>query len=133
MARLLRLTGDSFLLLHNNVVRRTQYWSDNHDGSGTNHLGMLLMMLRDELTGHSSWTTFMTEVCQIEPRSGHISPHDLNDRELWQSIVYDAASAIRSRCESLARVANVPEAIQTHPTPGGGAGSTSIAGSGGRR
>lgn len=44
-------TGNSYLLEHNSRVNRESYWSDNHDGSGHNHMGKLLMKLRYQLGG----------------------------------------------------------------------------------
>lgn len=44
-------TGDRYLVEHNPVKGRDEYWSDNHDGSGKNTLGLLLMKLRGEFFG----------------------------------------------------------------------------------
>ena len=44
-------TGNAYLLEHNSRVNRESYWSDNHDGSGHNHMGKLLMKLRYRLGG----------------------------------------------------------------------------------
>jgi hypothetical protein len=43
-------TRTAFLLEHNSK-RRDAVWSDNCDGTGQNWLGILLMLLRDELAG----------------------------------------------------------------------------------
>ncbi|MDX2041778.1 MAG: NADAR family protein [Acidobacteriota bacterium] len=44
-------TGDAYLLEHNEVKGRDDYWSDDHDGSGQNMLGQTLMALRQKLGG----------------------------------------------------------------------------------
>ncbi len=44
-------TGDAYLLEHNDVKGRDDYWSDDHDGSGQNMLGKTLMALRQTLGG----------------------------------------------------------------------------------
>merc|ERR1712216_215332 len=59
MAERLLLTGDAMLIEHNCVSGRDMIWSDNSDGSGTNWLGLMLMLIRDELQGTSEWTKFL--------------------------------------------------------------------------
>ena len=44
-------TGTAFLLEHNSVVGRDEYWSDDGMGTGRNWLGLQLMILREELSG----------------------------------------------------------------------------------
>ncbi|MGE0884183.1 MAG: NADAR domain-containing protein [Blastocatellales bacterium] len=44
-------TGDAYLLEHNEVKGRDDYWSDDHDGTGQNMLGETLMALRHSLGG----------------------------------------------------------------------------------
>ncbi len=39
-------TGSALLLEHNSEPGRDAFWSDDHDGSGANHLGRALMFLR---------------------------------------------------------------------------------------
>ena len=68
MAKGLLATGDHFLLEHNSVPGRDLVWSDNSDGSGTNWLGLQLMIIRDELTKKSSWTNFIYS--QVDGYSG---------------------------------------------------------------
>lgn len=43
---LLKTTGGAYLMEHNQAAR-DDYWSDNHDGSGKNMLGKMLMAIRD--------------------------------------------------------------------------------------
>ncbi|HEX8681704.1 MAG TPA: NADAR family protein [Ardenticatenaceae bacterium] len=48
----LLLTGDAYLLEHNEASGRDPGgWSDNHDGSGSNQLGQVLMEIRALLGG----------------------------------------------------------------------------------
>ena len=56
MADMLLKTGSTYLLEHNNRRGKDKIWSDNHDGSGSNWLGLLLMIVRDELCGTESST-----------------------------------------------------------------------------
>ncbi|MEM1054415.1 MAG: NADAR family protein [Bacteroidota bacterium] len=51
LAAALRATGDAYLLEHNSHTGRDSYWSDNCDGTGSNHLGLALMRLRATLGG----------------------------------------------------------------------------------
>lgn len=44
-------SDDAYLLEHNAVKGRDNYWSDDHDGSGTNMLGITLMDVRNTLGG----------------------------------------------------------------------------------
>jgi N-glycosidase YbiA len=44
-------TGSTYLIEHNPVKGRDNYWSDDNDGSGQNKLGILLMQLRAEYGG----------------------------------------------------------------------------------
>ena len=47
----LLLTEDAYLLEHNEMKGRDDYWSDDHDGSGANMLGKTLMSIRKSLGG----------------------------------------------------------------------------------
>lgn len=47
-------TKEAYLLEHNSVVDRDRYWSDNHDGTGKNMLGVSLMLLRGNLGGSNN-------------------------------------------------------------------------------
>ncbi|MBV1924698.1 MAG: NADAR family protein [Flavobacteriaceae bacterium] len=44
-------SGDAYLLEHNAIKGRDNYWSDDHDGTGTNMLGITLMDVRSILGG----------------------------------------------------------------------------------
>lgn len=47
----LLLTGEAYLLEHNEKQGRDNYWSDDHDGSGANMLGKTLMEVREACGG----------------------------------------------------------------------------------
>ena len=37
-------------------------WSDNHDGSGKNWLGLQLMLLRDQIRGEERWSSWLKQL-----------------------------------------------------------------------
>ncbi len=45
--KLLNATQNAYLLEHNAKKGRDNYWSDDHDGTGSNMLGRMLMAIRD--------------------------------------------------------------------------------------
>jgi ribA/ribD-fused uncharacterized protein len=47
MMNALKDTGAAYLLEHNPVIGRDNYWSDDHTGDGKNRLGKLLMSIRN--------------------------------------------------------------------------------------
>ncbi len=55
IARWLEATGDAFLVEHNPVKGRDAFWSDDHDGTGKNMLGILWMELRSEMRDRSKF------------------------------------------------------------------------------
>ena len=66
------------------VAGRDKVWSDNGDGSGSNWLGLQLMLRRDELrgAGEGGWTSFIQAVVDLQtgtPRS-----------DAWQRVVRSA-------------------------------------------
>merc|ERR1712007_354027 len=79
-------TGDAFLIEHNSVEGRDKVWSDNFKGDGTNWLGLQCMLIRDELNGTTTWTSFI---------QAHIDLNNGKPRSsVWQSTVQKACSAI---------------------------------------
>jgi len=62
----LKATGNTFLLEHNLKSGRDTIWSNNNDGSGKNWLGLQLMLLRDQLTGSRSWTSWIQQHVNFE-------------------------------------------------------------------
>ena len=53
MALILLSTGNKYLVEHNPIKGRDNFWSDDHDGNRQNKLGILLMKIRGELFGIS--------------------------------------------------------------------------------
>ena len=51
-ALVLLATGSRYLVEHNPIKGRDNYWSDDHNGTGLNRLGILLMKIRKELHGY---------------------------------------------------------------------------------
>ena len=89
MADMLLKTGSTYLLEHKNRRGKDKIWSDNHDGSGSNWLGLLLMIVRDELRGteSSAWLKY------AKVKQGH---------ELWSewmTMVRTASQALRDALE----------------------------------
>merc|ERR1712048_1258225 len=56
LAKMLVSTGDTFLVEHDDKVRKASVWGSNKDGSGTNWLGAMLMLYRDLLKRHDEST-----------------------------------------------------------------------------
>ena len=88
MAQALKMTGDSFLLEHNSVHGRDIIWSNNNDGTGTNWLGLQLMLLRDRLTGATAWTKWIE--AQIDLQTG--APRGTD----WQRSVQHATDVVNA-------------------------------------
>ena len=86
MTQKLIATGDTFLLEHNDMEGRDAIWSDNYVGNGKNLLGMLLMLIRDNITGRDSWTTFINT--HFDFTSHSVSP-------VWQDCVSQASATVR--------------------------------------
>ena len=95
MEKALLATGDAFLLEHNSVTGRDNVWSDNHDGTGSNWLGLQLMLLRGTLNPKSSLLQWIDS--QIDRNSGQPWTGSC-----WQAVVQEAAIVAerqRSICE----------------------------------
>merc|ERR1712107_391570 len=86
-------------LIEHNATSRDDLWSNNSDGEGANWLGMLLMLLRDHLTGKTTWTHFIENTCGIDVATGP----SLMPNPVWQQAVIDATASMQS---VLSRVAN---------------------------
>ncbi|CAE8609996.1 unnamed protein product, partial [Polarella glacialis] len=93
LAKALQLTDPAFLLEHNPQTGRDKTWSDNGDGSGLNWLGLQLMLIRDQICGHSgkpqSWTSKLRPLFNVD------TGLPLNDR--WQSAVQQASATLNSQ------------------------------------
>lgn len=92
MANALLQTQDAFLLEHNACVGRDKIWSNNCDGSGTNWLGLQLMLVRDELSGSRDWTEWLCK--HVDLSTGKMKD------DKWQQAVKVATATL---AESLAR------------------------------
>jgi len=86
----LQSTGDAFLLEHNSVRGRDNVWSDNNDGEGKNWLGVMLMLLRDELTGKTGWTDYVYSF--MDPPTG--APLNPEREQQWQDTVRSARQSL---------------------------------------
>jgi len=97
LAAALLKTESDFLLYHDPFKGEDPVWSDDFDGSGANWLGMLLMLIREELRLHpddtcnGEWTSFI-EGC-MDTRIG--APLTSRGAKAWQDAVRSAALAVR--------------------------------------
>lgn len=94
----LRNTGDAFLLEHGGEQSLDNAWA----GRGTNHLGLQLMIIRDELTRDEegeaapggdpmTWTEFARDICKIDLSSGQQEAAGVAP---WQSAIKSATSKV---------------------------------------
>jgi len=94
-------TEDTFLLEHNSVKGRDKVWSDDSDGSGTNWMGLQLMLIRDQLSGRNAWTYFIKDLINLNdgsPNAGE--PYFEDAGPIWQATVYEASTAVRRVVEA---------------------------------
>uniref|UniRef100_A0A6C0H9J7 NADAR domain-containing protein n=1 Tax=viral metagenome TaxID=1070528 RepID=A0A6C0H9J7_9ZZZZ len=54
-------TKNTFLIEHNIKQGRDYTWSDNNNGTGSNLLGLVLMLVRDEIMGTKEWTNYFAD------------------------------------------------------------------------
>lgn len=101
MAQKLQETGCHFLMEHNAAKGRDTTWSDDSDGTGSNWLGLQMMLLRDELNKECTWTDFIKS--QIDQDKG------TQIDGVWQSTVLSATQELNK--------AIVAGAIQAQPPP----------------
>jgi predicted NAD-dependent protein-ADP-ribosyltransferase YbiA (DUF1768 family) len=109
MSDKLMLTGDDYLL----NVGRDKTWA-NHDGTGKNHLGLLLMVVRDDILRRSqmneSWTS-----CFIDHETGR---PDANSASSWQVAVSHASDALRKAVNAhLSHTKKLPSAFEEAESP----------------
>lgn len=106
LADLLLDTKDAFLLEHNNVIGRDSRWSNNGDGTGSNWLGLQLMILRDSIRESRLYKFHISH--DPFPWSEWISKHlDPNTgiffygmEIVWQQMVAEASDTIISEIAS---------------------------------
>lgn len=82
-------TGDSFLLEHGRETR----WSNNGDGSGSNWLGLQLMILRDLFRPHAERFWFPKFKKMLDLNTGTFIDQGAKD---WQKLVMDATQIVLS-------------------------------------
>eukprot|EP01065_Artemidia_motanka_P009600 TRINITY_DN14926_c0_g1_i1.p1 TRINITY_DN14926_c0_g1~~TRINITY_DN14926_c0_g1_i1.p1 ORF type:complete len:560 (+),score=191.37 TRINITY_DN14926_c0_g1_i1:48-1682(+) len=87
----LQRTGDAFLLEHSPVAGRDRVWSDNRVGDGTNWLGLLLMLRRDELGGGRAWTDWIAAHVNLQTGA------ELAGDPAWRDAVRAAAQVVNQR------------------------------------
>jgi len=103
-------TGDAFLLEHNSVVGRDTRWSNNGDGTGSNWLGLQLMIVRDSI--RESRLRRHSIVMEPLPWSMWVSKHLDPDtgiffygmETVWQQMVADATQTVLTEIDSMHRV-----------------------------
>ena len=72
LKELLLATGDAYLVAHTPVSESDAFWGDHANGTGKNHLGVLLMELREQLGGgkvqpqppQPEYTDFIKKKCE---------------------------------------------------------------------
>lgn len=92
---LLKASGNHFLLEHNSHVGRDAFWSDNGDGEGRNWLGVVLMLVRDEInqtTGPGSWTHYLSSVFDLNTGAFLTRATETE----WQNRVRQAATGVNA-------------------------------------
>lgn len=77
-------TSTAFLLEHNSAIGRDEIWSNNGDGSGSNWLGLQLMLLREE-GRPGPWAPLLSQIVQ-----GHFLDE-------WQQLVSNATQVLQSQ------------------------------------
>lgn len=104
-------TGDAYLLEHNEQTGRDNIWSDNHDGTGTNWLGLQLMLLRDQLGSRDDWTSWISR--QIDLMTGK----PLGSSQ-WQTATSSATASILTAIRQYQRQPSQPSQ-SSQPFQGG--------------
>ena len=100
-------TGDAFLLEHNNDVGIDSRWSDNGNGTGSNWLGLQLMIIRDSIREFRllrfsivveplPWTMWISK--HLDPDTGIFF---YGMEVIWQQMVYDATQTALSEIASI--------------------------------
>jgi predicted NAD-dependent protein-ADP-ribosyltransferase YbiA (DUF1768 family) len=79
-------TEDTFLLEHNDKIGRDVRWSNNGDGTGTNWLGLQLMIIRDlnRPEEYHKWLPLIKQYINIE--TGEFI--SLNTQAIWMNLVF---------------------------------------------
>jgi hypothetical protein len=85
----LKMTGNTYLLEHNPEMGAEDEWSDNFNGEGKNKDGVILMLVRDELTGGKMWTQQLATMIDLE--TGYVKP---SHEARWQEWVRSARHSL---------------------------------------
>lgn len=107
LANKLLETGDAFLLEHNNVIGRDARWSDNGDGTGSNWLGLQLMIVRDSI--REARLRRFSIVLEPLPWTAWVSKHLDPDtgiffygmEAVWHEMVVEASKTIVTKIASM--------------------------------
>jgi len=87
----LKATGNAFLLEHNPIQGRDQIWSDNSDGTGSNALGLILMIIRD---GQESTFSSVFDLLTGNDKIGLYKDDNNPDVKTWKHQVDTAAKLV---------------------------------------
>mmetsp|Transcript_4890 Transcript_4890/g.13729 ORF Transcript_4890/g.13729 Transcript_4890/m.13729 type:complete len:930 (-) Transcript_4890:77-2866(-) len=106
-AEALLKTGDAYLLNHRGDAIADTLWSNNSTGSGMNWLGMLLMLIRDEVRFFNGapplWTDHIQNYCGVDLKTGYM--YSSLSQNNWPTTVRNATYAL---VQSLAHQAAHP-------------------------
>lgn len=92
MAELLLQTDDAMLLFHTRS-KGEKDWSDGGTGGGINGLGVLLMLIRDQLGGQDHWTTYLDGLFLLDLGHGRTAAHTAS----WKAVVTEACQVVVSQ------------------------------------
>lgn len=98
LAKALLKTGDAFLLEHR-ATEGEKVWSNDGRGGGANWRGLMLMLIRDKLTGRDGWTRFITELVDMTVWTLKPDEHGVSPQEKWQDTVEEATIAVMDQVE----------------------------------
>merc|ERR1719215_952737 len=68
-------------------------WSDGGTGGGINGLGVLLMLIRDQLGGQDHWTTYLDGLFLLDLGHGRTAAHTAS----WKAVVTEACQVVVSQ------------------------------------
>jgi hypothetical protein len=85
LADALKQTESALLLEHIPEIDVENEWSDNFDGEGLNKYGVVLMLVRDELAGTTTWTDKLKTFFDLE--TGNVKESHLAE---WHDLVRTA-------------------------------------------
>jgi len=80
-------TGDAFLVSRAGALRSDVVWTDGGNGSGKNWLGLQLMLVRDLLSGRSTWSKYLQSCFDLQ--TGKQKSREAV--KSWQAAVYESS------------------------------------------